>query len=138
MERLLHDWVANGPYSMTYAQNTYLSPLQEILFQASPQARDVFDYDSRGAWLDMQRGLLQYDARNHLDDYYKKGNHPTFSVGSKYNGQDGFYGGAWYGGPIAGWAFYPNVTNVYSPPELQQYYQQREPGNVLWDTGVRW
>ena len=138
MERLLQDWIANGPRSMTYAQNTYLSPLDEMLFQLSPQAADVVNYDARGAWLEMQRGLLDYDARHHLPDYYKKGNHPTFSVDSKYNGQNGFYGGTWSGGPTAGWTFYPNVTNVWSPPELQDYYERAEPGNVLWDTRVRW
>lgn len=121
---------------MTYQYNTPLSFLDEIAFQLSPMAKDVRDYDARGAWLAMQLGVLP--AGVHYPDTWKKPNHPTFSNESMYSGRDGYYGGAWSGGPEIGWTFYPNVTNVYSPPDLQEYYLQEEPGNVLWDAGVRW
>lgn len=125
-------------FDFSHRNNTPLSPLQEAAFQLSPMARDVRDYDARGAWLEMQLGLLNRAANGHYPDKYKKPNHPTFSTQSIYSGRDGYYGGVWQGSPETGWVFYPNVTNFYSPPALREYWNKAEPGNDLRDTGVRW
>lgn len=70
------------------AYNTPLSLGNELRYQIdkanSPFAHDSgYDYDLRGYWL--QNGNLNpEDARGHIGDMYKKPNHPTFSIYSKY------------------------------------------------------
>lgn len=62
-----------------------------IVFDNYPE----FDYDFRGAWKD---GLYPEDKSGHWRDTYKKPNHPTFSVESKYaTGEYLQYAGTWTG-----------------------------------------
>ena len=88
-----------GPENMTGRYNTQLTDEEEKQYQAwakeNGRERDVFDYDLRGAWKEMQSGTMSEDARGHLGDKYKKPNHPTFSDQSIYNGVDGYVGGKW-------------------------------------------
>ena len=117
-----------------YFENRYNTPLnswQEMLFQASPYARDTYDYDARGAWLEMQLNpLFQRFSNGHLGDKYKKPNHPTFSDESMYHGNSGYYGGHWSKDVYGRDVFTPGM-NFYAPPTLGEYFRLREPGVVL-------
>lgn len=120
------------PPDMTSAYNTQLSPTEEALFQAwatkSGRAKDMFDYDLRGAW----RANAQAAADGHLPDTWKKPNHPTFSDESVYNGKDGAQGGKW-AQKGSQWQFVAspyNVTNM-GPEGLQLYFKHVEPDAVL-------
>lgn len=74
--------------------NTPLNPLEELAFNImksqSPFANDSgYDYDYRGYY--KQYGTLMpidengnFTDNGHLTDTYKKPNHPTFSIYSKY------------------------------------------------------
>ena len=72
--------------------NTVLAPDEEEKYQAwateNHREKDVYDYDLRGAWKELQSGTMSEDERGHLGDKYKKPNHPTFSDQSIYSGQD--------------------------------------------------
>jgi hypothetical protein len=124
--------------------NTPLSSQQEQQFQAwmkaqsvksatNPTGRDIskdlYDYDMRGDWL---QGANR-DERGHGTDTFKKPNHPTFSIGSKYHGVDGNEGGQWGKRDDGSWTFTPGATNLknFSADEMQDYFKQVEPGNKL-------
>lgn len=70
---------------------TFLSPREYAMMlwdkQRTPFRNDSgYDYDLAGYWKEF--GGFNPDGRSHLDDRYKKPNHPTFSTYSKYyNGQ---------------------------------------------------
>lgn len=87
------------PDDMSGQYNTQLSPDEESAYQAwakgQGREKDVFNYDLRGAWKELQSGTMTEDERGHLGDKYKKPNHPTFSTESIYNGKDGYQGGVW-------------------------------------------
>ena len=123
------------PDDMSGQYNTQLSPDEESAYQAwakgQGREKDVFNYDLRGAWKELQSGTMSEDERGHLGDKYKKPNHPTFSTESIYNGADGYQGGVW--------SRNGNV-DVYTPqhkltPEqakrLQLYFAQNEEGVAL-------
>jgi hypothetical protein len=56
------------------------------------------DYDLRGYWLDPETIKTGIKDGTHFVDKYKKPNHPTFSVESKYaQGDDVRYAGKWNG-----------------------------------------
>ena len=123
------------PDDMSGQYNTQLSPEQETAYQAwakqQGREKDVFNYDLRGAWKELQSGTMSEDERGHLGDKYKKPNHPTFSTESIYNGKDGYQGGVW--------SREGNV-DVYTPqhkltPEqakrLRLYFAQNEEGVAL-------
>lgn len=114
--------------------NTQLTPEEEREFQAWAKAegreRDVFNYDLRGAWKEIQSGTMSEDARGHLGDKYKKPNHPTFSDQSIYSTEEN-RGGHWS---------VENGKDVFVPGRelsaaeanyLQQYFAEREPGVQL-------
>ena len=123
------------PDDMSGQYNTQLSPEQETAYLAwakqQGREKDVFNYDLRGAWKELQSGTMSEDERGHLGDKYKKPNHPTFSTESIYNGKDGYQGGVW--------SREGNV-DVYTPqhkltPEqakrLRLYFAQNEEGVAL-------
>lgn len=123
------------PDDMSGQYNTQLSPDEESAYQAwakgQGREKDVFNYDLRGAWKELQSGTMSEDERGHLGDKYKKPNHPTFSTESIYNGKDGYQGGVW--------SREGNV-DVYTPqhkltPEqakrLRLYFAQNEEGVAL-------
>jgi hypothetical protein len=86
------------------------------------------DYDLRGLFLSGQGT----DARGHATDQFKKPNHPTFSVESKYNGTGGQTGGKWVEKDGKTY-FYASPTNLkyHSAKELQDYFKKTEPGVIL-------
>lgn len=123
------------PDDMSGQYNTQLTPDEESAYQAwakgQGREKDVFNYDLRGAWKELQSGTMSEDERGHLGDKYKKPNHPTFSTESIYNGKDGYQGGVW--------SRNGNV-DVYTPqhkltPEqakrLKLYFAQNEEGVAL-------
>ena len=123
------------PDDMSGQYNTQLTPDEESVYQAwakgQGREKDVFNYDLRGAWKELQSGTMSEDERGHLGDKYKKPNHPTFSTESIYNGKDGYQGGIW--------SRNGNV-DVYTPqhkltPEqakrLKLYFAQNEDGVAL-------
>ena len=116
--------------------NTVLSPDEEEKYQAwateNHREKDVYDYDLRGAWKELQSGTMSEDERGHLGDKYKKPNHPTFSDQSIYSGQDGVTGGVW--------SRNAEGKDVYTPgrklssvevDRLRRYFLRNEPGVVL-------
>lgn len=127
---------ANDPQDFSERYNTKLSPEEEARFQewARKENRtgDVYDYDLRGAWKELQSGDMKEDARGHLGDKYKKPNHPTFSDQSRYNGVDGYLGGTW--SEEDGKTVYKATKqNMLSKAQLAQYFSRAEPGVVLVD-----
>jgi hypothetical protein len=122
----------NGdPLDFSDQYNTQLSPQDEAAYQAWAQqnnrARDVYDYDVRGWW----KSGAAIDDRNHGTDQFKKPNHPTFSDESQYHGVNGMQGGHWNQQPDGSFDFTPGGTNMYTTPQLQNYFKRVEPGNEL-------
>lgn len=124
------------PNNFSERYNTKLSPEEESRFQEWAQKNnrtgDVYDYDLRGAWQELQRGDMTEDARGHLGDKYKKPNHPTFSDQSKYNGAEGVVGGTWseQDGKIV---YKASKSNRMGKTQLARYFKEIEPGVVLID-----
>lgn len=129
----------NGdPNDFSAQYNTALSPQDEQAFQQWTQdqsaktgrnvAGDSYDYDLRG-WY--QQNGPQDLTGAHLTDEFKKPNHPTFSDQSRYNGVNGMQGGQWQQQQGGTYSFTPGPTNVFSVPELQDYFKKVEPGNQL-------
>lgn len=124
--------LARDPADQTANYNTPLSPQEEARFQAwvkaSGRERDLYDYDLRGAWKKNTKAA----TNGHLPDTWKKPNHPTFSRESIYSGPYAT-GGEWAPLPNNQWQFNATDDNLRyrSPQELQQYFKQVEPGNLL-------
>src|SRR3954468_6632520 len=100
---------AVGPPDMTNQYNTRLSRKDEALFQRSPTAKDVFDYDARGEFIS---GQNRDNPTGHGSDTFKKPNHPTFSNESKYHGVDGHVGGTWGVDADGKDTYTPSPTNL--------------------------
>lgn len=115
--------------------DTTLDPAQEkqfAIWKAANAANDSGqDYDLRGAFLAAQ-GKEAKDARGHMTDQFKKPNHYTFSVESKYNGVNGEVGGRWEEKNGKTY-FYASPTNLkyHSAKELKEYFKKTEPDVVL-------
>jgi hypothetical protein len=92
-------------------------------------ANDVYDYDLRGWWAQNQGAALS--GGGHLTDQFKKPNHPTFSDQSQYHGVNGMQGGQWQTQPNGSYSFTPGPTNLYSAPDMQDYFSRVEKGNTL-------
>lgn len=116
--------------------NTPLTPdeLQQFQTWGANQPRDplqeMHDYDLQGWW----KANPNTDLGNgHLTDQWKKPNHPTFSDQSMYHGADGNEGGKWIELGGGKYSFVPGRTNFDNHPvsSMQDYFQQREPGNTL-------
>lgn len=119
------------PPDMTGQYNTQLTPDEEARYQAwvGTHGSDNYDYDQRGFWKDG----AAYAPNGHGGDLYKKPNHPTFSTQSRYNGVDGFAGGAWGGGQDGKpWTFTPSDTNLkmHSAGDLQHYFKDPRNGET--------
>ena len=115
--------------------NTKLSKKDEAKFlkwaEDNNKLNDVYDYDLRGAWKDMQSGKMTPDERGHLGDLYKKPNHPTFSDQSIYHGVDGYLGGSWADNGQGGYVYKASPTNLWHPEDLQRYFTNYEPNAYL-------
>lgn len=92
-DRLKERQAAINDYSDKF--NTQLTEDEEKQYQAWAKQigheRDVYDYDLRGAW---KAGAAQAE-NGHFPDTFKKPNHPTFSVESKYHDGKKYVGGRW-------------------------------------------
>lgn len=120
---------------MTGEFNTPLSDEEEAAFaqwvMENNRMRDLYNYDLRGAWKELNSGSMSADARGHLGDKYKKPNHPTFSVESVYAKH--------FPERAVEWGVGAQGTNIYSaqgmsPDEfryLQRYFQAVEPNSIL-------
>ena len=116
--------------------NTVLSPDEEEKYQAwateNHREKDVYDYDLRGAWKELQSGTMSEDERGHLGDKYKKPNHPTFSDQSIYSGQDGVTGGVWSRDAEGKDVYTPGrKLSSVEADRLRRYFLRNEPGVVL-------
>lgn len=80
------------------------------------------DYDFRGFWKDFVKNSKDGDnfsSETHFPDTYKKPNHETFSIESKYaTGNMKKYAGSWEG-------------NVFIPPK--QAYKKRDAADILYE-----
>ena len=111
--------------------DTPLSPDQQAGFmawKAKNAPNDTGrDYDLQGAY----QASLRPDGRGHMDDEFKKPNHPTFSAGSKYK-TDEEPGGVWAtrnGHDI----FIPtghNLSNM-SLDKMTDYFRDVEPNGQI-------
>lgn len=84
--------------------DTKLSPTEEEAFKAWKQKNapkdSGQDYDLRGAY---KAGISADPKSHHWPDTYKKPNHPTFSVESKYaTGNNRAKAGHWVNGNFVG------------------------------------
>lgn len=116
--------------------NTVLSPDDEEKYQAwateNRREKDVYDYDLRGAWKELQSGTMSEDERGHLGDKYKKPNHPTFSDQSIYSGQDGVAGGVWSRNAEGKDVYTPGrKLSSVEADRLRRYFLRNEPGVML-------
>lgn len=116
--------------------NTVLSPDDEEKYQAwateNHREKDVYDYDLRGAWKELQSGTMSEDERGHLGDKYKKPNHPTFSDQSIYSGQDGAAGGVWSRNAEGKDVYTPGrKLSSVEADRLRRYFLRNEPGVML-------
>ena len=126
---------SRDPNDMTDKFNTRLTDAEEKAYQrwAKEHGRenDTYDYDLRGAWKELQSGTMSEDDRGHLGDKYKKPNHPTFSVESKYSSAD-HPGGTWT--EVDGKVSYtPSryVLRRQGVDRLRRYFEEREKGVAL-------
>ncbi len=123
------------PLDFSDRYNTALTPEQESAYQAWKKQEgregDEYDYDLRGAWVELQQGTMKEDERRHLGDRYKKPNHPTFSDQSIYHGQDGYMGGHWSGDDKSGLTYTAAPSNMWRREDLERYFGEREPGVTL-------
>jgi len=120
----------------TSRYNTKLSPADEKKFRkwAKETGRegDLYDYDLRGAWRELQSGSMREDERGHLGDKYKKPNHPTFSTESIYS-SDSTPGGQWSEDAQGRTVYTPSdfVVSQQGADRLKRYFSEREKGAVL-------
>lgn len=112
---------------------TKLSKSEEKEFiewmQASKEAGTIHpedngdDYDFRGFWKDIVKNSddeEEYSAETHFPDTYKKPNHETFSVESKYaKGNLKKYAGTWEG-------------DEYIPPK-EKYKDRKDIAEILYE-----
>ena len=113
------------------AEETFLSPMQEILFQQWLQKHkdtpgvkgwdqpDAF-YDIRGFFADKE-ALADWTPGGHSTDRYKQHGHPTFSTESKYS-TGPMDGGTWYPGTEI---LVPAPMPSHVPTSLLQELQKR-------------
>ena len=80
------------------------------------------DYDFRGFWKNIikdNKDAAKFNAETHFPDTYKKPNHETFSIESKYaTGNMKKYAGSWDG-------------DTYIPPKKS--YRNRDAEDVLYE-----
>lgn len=121
---------------LTDQYNTQLSEKDEKKFQewvyGTGRVRDLYDYDLRGAWKEMQNGSMSEDERGHLGDKYKKPNHPTFSNESIYAAAEPNRAGTWSRNSRGVVTFTTNSGVTMSEAQyLRRYFQFAEPNTIL-------
>ena len=96
-------------------------------------SNDIIDYDLRGFFKETGGKPL---SGGHLVDTYKKPNHPTFSIESKYSGATDekgvkYVGGTWGKGFKS---FTPSIEMMkltHRPDAMSSYFHQAEKGVKL-------
>lgn len=121
---------------LTDQYNTQLSAKDEKKFQewvyGNGRIRDLYDYDLRGAWKELQSGSMSADERGHLGDKYKKPNHPTFSDQSIYAKAEPSRAGTWSRSSRGVVTFTTNEGVSMSEAQyLKRYFQFAEPETIL-------
>ena len=125
----------NEPEDLTNKFNTSLSADKEKKFQQwakdNNKENDTYDYDLRGAWLDLTSGKMKQAENGHLGDKYKKPNHPTFSDQSIYHNADS-QGGHW-SEENGSTSFTPSDINIKNlgADGLKNYFAKNEKGNQV-------
>ena len=125
------------PNDFSDKYNTVLEPETETAYNAwaseNGRHKDVYDYDLRGAYQEMQSGDMAAADNGHLGDKYKKPNHPTFSNESIYHGSDGKLGGSWTENENGQTVFTPSKSNLenMSVKQLREYFNKIEPDVIL-------
>ena len=103
--------------------------LYQLWLKGFPEyQRNTNDYDIQGAFL----AGVQSSNNGHLPDTFKKPNHPTFSIDSKYHNVDAKQGGWWLELPNGEWLFVPSETNWQQNGDfLEDYFKVAEPYGYL-------
>jgi len=92
-----------------------------------------YDYDDQQFHQNDPAGYDEFiNGPGHAPDTYKFPNHPTFSKESMYSNEE-TPGGEWMENPNGSWKFKASSTNRknMSKEEMQDYFNQVEPGNEL-------
>ena len=125
------------PYDFSTRFNTQLTPQDEQDFMAWATAKkklnDVYDYDLRGAFKELQSGAMSEADNGHLGDKYKKPNHPTFSDLSIYHHPELMPGGHWSKSETGKDIFVPSALNLQNMPQAQlfDYFNKYEKNGIL-------
>jgi hypothetical protein len=120
------------PDKETY--DTKLTGEDEKAFQtwltATGKAPDTSDYDLRGWW---KKHGGATPTEGHMEDDFKKPNHPTFSTDSIYAKPGITQAGKWEKKDDGTWRFTAGASNLkyHSAEELKKYFEDVEPGNEL-------
>lgn len=120
--------------------NTTLTPEQEMGYNnwiqdlSKKRGRDVskdnYEYDMRGFYA----SGLSASSNGHMDDRFKKPNHPTFSDKSNYSGALGPNGEKFIGGHWGKDFYVPSpemLKYTHKAERLQEYMNRVEPGYHL-------
>jgi hypothetical protein len=98
-------------------------------------SKDEQDYDLESYFKSLKYNDKDYKPKQgiHLEDTYKKPNHPTFSNQSMYNIPGIQEGGNWSSNKEGKWAFKPSELNLKNMPaeQMQQYFSEADPNAEL-------
>ena len=96
---------------------------------------DEQDYDLQSYFNNLKYNDKNYVPKKgiHLEDTYKKPNHPTFSNQSMYSIPGIQEGGTWSSNKEGKWAFKPSELNLKNMPaeQMQQYFSEADPNAEL-------
>lgn len=86
------------------------------------------NYDLQGYFL--EHGAEDKKPGEHMNDKYKKPNHPSFSSESMYSGTGDVSGGVWGGDEKTGWTFTPSKYNrsLRTDQQILDYFKTGDPG----------
>jgi hypothetical protein len=98
-------------------------------------SKDEQDYDLESYFKSLKYNNKNYVPKQgiHLEDTYKKPNHPTFSDQSMYNIPGIQEGGSWSSNKDGKWSFKPSELNLKNMPaeQMQQYFSESDPNAQL-------
>jgi len=92
---------------------------------------DEQDYDLQSYFNNLKYNDKDYTPKKgiHLEDTYKKPNHPTFSSDSMYHIPGIQEGGNWTPDSQGQWSFKPSELNLRNKPaeKMQEYFDESDP-----------
>lgn len=98
-------------------------------------SKDEQDYDLESYFKSLKYNDKDYIPKQgiHLEDTYKKPNHPTFSDQSMYSIPGIQEGGSWSSDKEGKWAFKPSELNLKNMPaeQMQRYFDESDPNAEL-------